>query len=311
MKPQDTVPTDEPRRNRLFPVTVVVATMNEAANIDNCLLSLAQAERVLVVDSHSTDGTQTIARQHGAEVVSYSYTGGYPKKRQWALDHLDISTPWTMLIDADEQVTPSLWNEIERALNSPADRTAYLARKEFHFLEKRFRFGGFSHSAVVLFRTGHARFEETAGNTLNGQDMEVHERVIVDGKVGRLCNPLLHHDYKGLFAYIDRHNKYSTWEAGIRAHYFKTGSWGQHTIKPSIFGDVQSFRRFLKSIVLKLPCEPWLWFVYHYIVRGAILEGPAWLHCGFIAQGLHWTGTRQAIRTADSGTLWIAWSQRS
>jgi hypothetical protein len=112
--------------------------------------------------------------------------------------------------------------------------------------------------------------------------MEVHERVIVDGKVGRLRNPLLHHDYKGLFAYIDRHNKYSTWEAGIRAHYFKTGSWGQHTIRASIFGDAQSFRRFLKSIVLKLPCEPWLWFVYHYFVCGAIFEGRR----GYIAASL-------------------------
>lgn len=268
--------------NCRLPVTVIVATKNEEENIANCLLSLERVERVLVIDSHSTDRTAAIASQHGAEVIHYSYTGGYPKKRQWALDHLDISTPWIMLIDADEQVTSDLWNEIQDVLDSLGGRAAYLVRKEFHFLGKRFRFGGFSHSAVVLFRAGRARFEQAAGNCLNGQDMEVHERLIVDGKVGRLSNSLVHHDYKGLFSYIDRHNKYSTWEAGIRAHYFKTGSWGQHTIRPSLFGDAQSFRRFLKPFILKLPGEPWLWFFYHYIVCGAFLEGRR----GYIAASL-------------------------
>jgi glycosyltransferase involved in cell wall biosynthesis len=259
--------------DRRVPVTVIVATKNEEANIENCLLSLAPAERVLVVDSCSTDATQTIAGKLGAELVTYSYSGGYPKKRQWALDHLTIATPWTMLIDADEQVTPALWREIESNLSSSNDCTAYLILKEFHFLGKRLRFGGFSHAAIALFCTGLAKFEQLEGNEPNGQDMEVHERLIVEGKVGRLRNPLLHNDYKGLYAYIDRHNKYSTWEAGIRSHYLETGSWGNQAIHSTISLDVQSLRRFLKSFIIKLPCEPSMWFLYHYIFRGAILEG--------------------------------------
>ena len=265
-----------------LPITVIIAARNEEANIADCLSSLEQAHRILVVDSGSTDLTQTIARQHGAEVVNFVYAGGYPKKRQWALVHLDISTPWTMFIDADEQVPAILWTEIESVLKSPTTCSAYLVRKGFHFLGKRFRFGGFSHSAIALFRSGRARFEEAAGNVFNGQDMEVHERVIVDGKIGRLSNSLIHNDYKGLFAYCDRHNKYSTWEAGIRAHYLKTGSWGQRSIKASIFGDVQSLRRFLKTIVMRLPCEPLIWFLYHYVICGAVFEGRR----GYIASSL-------------------------
>jgi glycosyltransferase involved in cell wall biosynthesis len=265
-----------------LPVTVIVATKNEEANIGSCLSSLTRAHRVLVVDSNSTDLTQPIAKQHGAEVISYDYAGGYPKKRQWALNNLNISTPWTMLIDADEQVPAALWNEIDSALNSSAACAAFMARKGFHFLGKRFRFGGFSHLAIVLFRTGHARFEETAGNSANGQDMEVHERLIVDGKVGYLRNPLIHDDCKGLASYIDRHNKYSSWEAGIRAHYLKTKSWGERSIRVSMFGDAQSFRRFIKPLALKLPCEPLLWFLYHYVVCGAVFEGKR----GYIASSL-------------------------
>jgi glycosyltransferase involved in cell wall biosynthesis len=265
-----------------LPITVVVATKNEEANIASCLLSLDQAQRILVIDSGSTDRTQAIAKQYGAEVIDYAYSGGYPKKRQWALDHLDIPTPWIMLVDADEQVTAALWNEIRSVLNAPSPSAAYLVLKQFHFLGKRFRFGGFSHSAIMLFRTGHARFEETAGNSLNGQDMEVHERLIVEGKVGRLRTPLLHDDCKGLFAYCDRHNKYSSWEAGIRAHYLMTGSWGQRTIKASIVGDAQSFRRLVKPLILRLPFEPLLWFLYHYVIRGAVFEGRR----GYIASSL-------------------------
>jgi len=256
-----------------LPVTVIVASRNEEPNIASCLRSLVKAHRILVIDSNSTDLTKSIARQHGAQVIDYEYSGGYPKKRQWAMDSLDISTPWTMFIDADEQVPPILWDEIEYALNSPDSCAAYLVRKGFHFLGKRFRCGGFSHPAIILFRTGKARFEETAGNSPNGQDMEIHERLFVDGKVGRLRTHLIHDDCKGLSAYIDRHNKYSTWEAGIRAHYIKTGSWGERTIRASIFGDSQSFRRFIKPLALKLPFEPWLWFLYHYLVCGAMFEG--------------------------------------
>lgn len=264
-----------------LPITVIVATKNEALNIGKCLRSLASAEHVVVVDSSSTDETLEIAKTFGAEIVTFAYTGGYPKKRQWALESQQISTPWTMLIDADEEVTPELWQEIENALNTTR-YAAYLVCKEFHFMGRRFRFGGFSHSAVALFRTGQARFEQTAGNLPNGQDMEVHERIIVNGEIGRLSKPLRHNDYKGLYAYLDRHNKYSTWEAGIRANYLKNGTWGEQTIKSSPLGDAQSFRRFIKSIIIRCPGEPWLWFIYHYFLRAGFLEGRR----GFIAASI-------------------------
>jgi glycosyltransferase involved in cell wall biosynthesis len=266
---------------KCLPITVLIAAKDEEANIARCLQSLAPATRVVLIDSASSDNTASIAISFRAEVVNFSYMGGYPKKRQWALDTLEISTPWTMLVDADEQITPELWREIETAIKS-AVCTGYLVCKEFHFMGKRFRFGGFSHSAVVLFRTGQARFEQTAGNMANGQDMEVHERVIVDGKIGRLNNPLLHNDYKGLQAYLDRHNKYSTWEAGIRTNYLKTGTWGERTIKSSPFGDPQSFRRFIKAAIIRLPGESWLWFIYHYLIRGGFLEGRR----GYIASSI-------------------------
>lgn len=90
-------------------VTVLLAARNEALNLPRCLSAPGPAKRVVVLDSHSTDATAEIARDHGAEVVQFDYRGGYPKKRQWALDTLAIKTPWVLLLDADEVVPGALW----------------------------------------------------------------------------------------------------------------------------------------------------------------------------------------------------------
>lgn len=259
-------------REATLPITVLVAVKNEAVNIEKCLRSLAPAEKVIVADSQSTDGTEAIALSAGAEVVQFHYSGGYPKKRQWVLDSGLIRSPWTMLVDADEVIPPELWAEIARVIShSPA--AGYLVRKGFHFLGRRFRYGGFSHQAILLFPTGKGRFEQTLVEDPSGLDMEVHERVIVDAPVQALATPLVHEDFKGLEAYIARHNKYSTWEARLRHEYVRTGRYGAEAIEPRLFGDAQQRRRFLKRLAIRVPFEPLLWFIYHYFLRLGFMEG--------------------------------------
>lgn len=261
------------------PVTVLVAVKNEAPNIRKCLASVAgRVERVVVLDSHSSDGTAEIATAAGAEVVQFTHAGGYPKKRQWALDTLDIGTEWVFLLDADEEVPSALWDEIAAAIADPDAPQGFLVTKGFHFLGRRFRFGGFSFAAVLLIRRGKARFERLVDDPAGGLDMEVHERVIVDGPVGRLRTPLVHDDFKGLEAYIDRHNRYSTWEARLRMQYLATGEYGEARIRPRLFGNAQERRRFLKRLIIRLPGESLLWFAYHYLLRLGFLEGrPGWI----------------------------------
>ena len=103
--------------------------------------------------------------------------------------------------------------------------------------------------------------------------MEVHERLIVDGSVGHLRTPLIHEDFKGLEAYIDRHNRYSGWEALLRQQYCATSAWGADTVKARLFGNSQEQRRWLKALAVRAPFEPQLWFLYHYFLRLAFLEG--------------------------------------
>jgi glycosyltransferase involved in cell wall biosynthesis len=268
-----------------LPITIILAAKNEAANLPKCLASLKPAERIVVIDSGSTDATPDIVKQHNAELVQFHYQGGHPKKRQWALENVNITTPWVFLLDADEVVPDELWQEIEQAIASPTAPTAFLITKGFHFLGKKLRFGGFSFQALLLFKTGTARFEKILAEADSGFDMEVHERLIVDGTIGKLKTPLIHEDFKSLHAYIDRHNRYSTWEAQVRTRFLKTGQWGEETVKPKLFGNAQERRRFLKYVAIRVPCEPTLWFLYHYIFKLGILEGQAgWIASRIRAQ---------------------------
>lgn len=266
-------------------ISVLLAVRNEEANLRRCLAELPRVARVIVLDSHSTDATQGIATECGAEVVQFSHTGGYPKKRQWAIENIAIETEWVLLLDADEVVPPELWREIEDAISSGLPHAGYLIRKGFHFLGRRIGYGGFSHQAVLLVRTGKGRFErliEVDGDTL---DMEVHERVIVDGTIGTLNTPLIHEDFKGLEAYIDKHNRYSTWEAHLRHHLLTTGRYGEDAVKPRLFGNAQERRRWLKKLAVRVPFEPTLWFLYHYFFKLGVLEGrPGLIACQIRSQ---------------------------
>lgn len=258
-----------------LPITVLLAAKNEEANLTRCLAALEPAERVIVLDSHSRDSTSKISVAAGAEVIQFDYRGGYPKKRQWALEQIDVSTPWILLLDADEVVSRQLWDEIGDAIRGPQVCAGYLITKGFHFLGRRFRFGGFSFASVLLFQRGRARFERILADLAGSRvlDMEVHERLIVDGPIGTLQTALIHEDFKGLDAYLDRHNAYSTWEAAVRYNYLKTGVYGEETIQPRLFGNAQERRRWLKRVIVRLPFESWIWFVYHYFFCFGFLEG--------------------------------------
>src|SRR5438874_6394889 len=98
LRPTDSVVT--------LPISVIIPVRNEARNLPRCLESLRDVGEVFVIDSQSTDETGAIAESFGAKVVQFYYHGGWPKKRQWAMDTLPIAYDWILLLDADEVVTP-------------------------------------------------------------------------------------------------------------------------------------------------------------------------------------------------------------
>src|ERR1700704_1292397 len=100
----------------VLPISVIVPVRNEARNLPRCLESLREVGEVYVVDSQSADQTVKIAKSYGAKVVQFHYGGGWPKKRQWAMESLPFEHEWIFLVDADEAMTPELAEEIRSAI---------------------------------------------------------------------------------------------------------------------------------------------------------------------------------------------------
>jgi len=141
-----------------LPVTVIIPVRNEARNLPRCLRSLGEVGEVIVVDSQSTDTTVEIAREFGAQVVQFHYAGGWPKKRQWAMDALPLAHDWVLLLDADEVLTPELTAEIRRATQSTEINGYYISLR-MYFLGRVLRHGDASFWKLSLFRRGKGKYE--------------------------------------------------------------------------------------------------------------------------------------------------------
>jgi glycosyltransferase involved in cell wall biosynthesis len=261
-----------------LPVSVIVPVRNEAHNLHRCLESLREVGEVYVIDSGSIDETIEIARSFDAKVVQFHYHGGWPKKRQWAMDTLPLAYEWILLMDADESLTPELADEIRQALANPLYDGYYIALR-MHFLGRVLRHSGASFHKLSLFRRGQGRFEcRSRDQDASMCDMEVHEHIVIEGRTAKLQNPLIHHNVETLSRYIRKHDEYSTWEA----HVWLRGKSSYDDLPPSLLGTQAQRRRWLKRKLLGLPGSPFLFFLYKYFLRMGFMDGvPGLIYCGF------------------------------
>jgi glycosyltransferase involved in cell wall biosynthesis len=263
-----------------LPISVIIPVRNEAKNLPRCLESLRDVGEVVVVDSQSTDETVEVASAHGAQVVQFHYRGGWPKKRQWAMDTLPLAFDWIFLLDADEVLTPELKAEIRQAIQSP-QFNGYSIGLRMWFLGRALRHGDASFWKLSLFRRGKGRYEcRFKDQDASMADMEVHEHVVVEGHTAQLKNALIHHNVESLSRYIEKHDEYSNWEARV----LLAGDKASGELKPSLFGTQAQRRRWLKLRLFDLPGSPALLFLYRYLIRLGFLDGvPGLIYCGFQA----------------------------
>ena len=257
------------------PISVLIPAKNEQLNLPACLESVARADEIFVVDSQSSDRSIEISQQYGANVVQFHFNGRWPKKKNWSLENLPFRNDWVLIVDCDERITPELWKEIELAIKDPNYNGYYLNRKVF-FLGKWIRYGGkYPDWNLRLFRHRCGRYENLNTEDIpNTGDNEVHEHVILEGNVGYLKEDMLHIDFRDIFHWLERHNRYSNWEA--RVYYnLLTGQNDNETIKANFFGDAVQRKRFLKKIWVRLPFKPLLRFILFYFLRLGFLDGKA------------------------------------
>ena len=265
---------------QVLPVSVIVPVRNEARNLPRCLESLAGVGEVYVIDSQSTDDTVPIAQSRGAKVVQFHYAGGWPKKRQWAMDTLPFAYDWILLLDADEVLTPELVEEIRRAVQSPRV-DGYSIRLQMYFLGRILRHCDASFWKLSLFRKGRGRFEcRLKDQDASMADIEIHEHVVVDGPTAELRNALVHHNVDSLSRYILKHNEYSNWEARVLLQPVVD----PEEVRADLFGTQAQRRRWLKRNLYRLPGSPVLLFLYRYVFRLGFLDGvPGLIYCTFQA----------------------------
>ena len=221
-----------------MPLSVLVITKNAEASIGTCLTSVDWADEIVVIDSGSTDGTVDICRRHKALVhVAADWPGFGPQKNR----ALALATgEWVLSLDADERVTPELRREIEAAIADPGGRAAFAFPRRSSYCGRPMRHSGWWPDYVTrLFRRGTGRFS----------DETVHERLIVDGPVGRLQRPLVHEAFGDLEEVLETVDRYST--AGAAAMYERG-----------------------KRATLAAAILHGLWSFFHtYIVRAGFLDG--------------------------------------
>jgi glycosyltransferase involved in cell wall biosynthesis len=245
-------------------VSAIVLTLNEQANLPDCLASLAGLDcEIFVVDSGSTDRTVAIAQAAGASVFHHGFEN-YSAQRNWAQDNLPLQSEWVLHLDADERLTGELAEEINRTLRQPDPEVqGYLFRKRTIFMGRWMRHGGHYPSYHLrLFRRGKGRSE----------DRLYDQHFLVDGQVERL-----HHDYLDIVAsdirtWTMRHVRWAELEA--RQTLAEPTALG--TVVPRAFGTPIERKRWLREKVYgRAPwlLRPFLYWGYRYFVRLGFLDG--------------------------------------
>ena len=228
-------------------LTAIIPTGNQIHNIEAVIASVDFADEILVVDSYSTDGTFEKAQELGAKVIRREYEYSASQKN-WAIPQ--AKNEWVLLIDTDERVTPELKNEIIETLKNPAkDVVAYWIGRINHFMGERVNFSGWRNDSVIrLFKRDFCKYA----------DKHVHAEIITEGTVKKLTNKLYHNTYTTFDEYIEKMNRYATWQA--KDYDKKTGR-----LTPYHF-------------VIK----PFWGFFKHYIIQSGFRDGVVGLTIGYI-----------------------------
>ena len=229
-----------------MPLSVVLITQNAAAQLADCLASVAFADEVVVVDSGSSDGTREVAAHYGARVVVKEWLG-FGKQKQFAVEQ--AAHDWVLCLDADERVSPELAASLVRALQAPETPVYRMARRN-RFLGRWLRHGeGYPDWSLRLFDRRHARWS----------DDEVHEKVLYavppGTPLGTLSGDLLHESGEDLGRYLEKQNRYTALAAR------------------------DLHRRGRRAGLTEIALSPLLRFLKFYLLRLGFLDGlPGLVH---------------------------------
>jgi glycosyltransferase involved in cell wall biosynthesis len=251
--------------------SIYILTYNEETEIAECIQSGLGSDDIIVVDSFSTDNTIEIASKYPVRIVQHKFES-HGKQRTWMLNEIDTKYEWVYILEADERMTPELFQEclkmvkIDRNTLTECDRAiGYYVAERVMFMDKWIRYSTqYPRYQMRLFKKGKVWFDDY-GHT---------EREVCDGKVDFLQETYPHYTSgKGLSRWIEKHNRYSTDEAWETIHQLEKGKVSWYDL---ILGKSEvDRRRALKDLSLRIPCRPLVRWIYMYFILGGILDGKA------------------------------------
>jgi ADP-heptose:LPS heptosyltransferase/glycosyltransferase involved in cell wall biosynthesis len=225
--------------NKKSPLSALIITYNEEDNIEKLIKNLNFADEILVVDSYSTDKTIEIINSYKHVKLIQNKFIDFSKQRNFALSK--VKHNWVLFIDADEEITPKLKNEINSVLESNDDIIAYEMYRQFFFKNKLLNFSGWQTDKVFRFyNKNYVTYEPTK---------YVHETLNIKGKTTVLKNKLNHYSF---INYTDYKNKMD--------HYAKLRA-------------IELFEKKLKPNFYHFYLKPLYRFFNHFIIRFGFLDG--------------------------------------
>ncbi|WP_342076451.1 glycosyltransferase family 2 protein [Yoonia sp. SS1-5] len=244
-------------------LTVIILTHNEAAHIQRAIGSVAAAaNRVIVVDSFSTDATCDLARAAGAEVLQNTWVN-YATQFNWALDQVSDAPGWVLRLDADEYLEADLTPALAAV---PPEVQGLFIDRYMHFMGQPIRHGGlFPAPMLRLFRNGAGRCE----------NRWMDEHIMVSGPTARLPGRIVDDNRKPLDWWIAKHNSYASREAVDVLN--QTFAFMPMDSIASADGSQASIKRWIKEkIYNRLPAgaRAGAYFFYRYVLRLGFLDGP-------------------------------------
>lgn len=244
-------------------ISIFILTHNEELDISACIESALVSDDVVVVDSYSCDRTVQIAKQYPVRVVQHRFES-HGKQRTWMLETVPAQHEWVYILEADERMTPALFEECLQAIRSP-DPVGYYAAERVMFMGHWIRHSTqYPRYQLRLLKRGRVWFD----------DYGHAEREVVMGCTGFLQETYPHFTAgKGFSRWIEKHNRYSTDEA---LETQKQLQQGQIDWRALFFGRSEiSRRRALKDLSLRLPFRPLVRWLYMYFILGGIWDGRA------------------------------------
>jgi len=243
-------------------VSVIILTLNEEVNIENCLRSVyGWSDDIHVVDSFSKDKTVELAMKYTDKIYRVK-EDHWANLRNWTLKNLPLKYDWVLFLDADERLTEDLKKEIVAVLSIPQKVNGFYIKRRFIFMGKWLKHGGLYSKVLRLFKRNFVEYIEFGDS----------EYAVVRGKVGHLRNDMIHEDRKGVLRWVEKHVKITDREA---QRIMKGMSINLQMSKGKI--EIESGKRVCLRVRIwdKIPLylRPFMLFFYSYFLKLGFLDG--------------------------------------